>query len=57
MTKIKARIREMLVGDIVIVEFEDGTWNTCHKDNVEGWLSNKGITPEETGMYYGEDDA
>ena len=55
MTKFKALIRETLCEGIVIVEFPDDKWNTCHIDNVEGWLASIGITPEETGKY-GEDD-
>ena len=55
MTKFKALIRETLCEGIVIVEFPDGNWNTCHVDSVKGWLAGKDITPEETGKY-GEDD-
>ena len=56
MTKFKALIRETLCEGIVIVEFPDGNWNTCHVDSVKGWLAGKGITPEATGKY-GEEDA
>jgi hypothetical protein len=55
MTKFKALIRKTLCENIVIVEFPDGKWNTCHVSNVEWWLAGKEITPEETGKY-GEDN-
>ncbi len=56
MKQIKARIRETLCEGVIIVEFPDGTWNTCHVDNIQGWLASKGIEPDEIGVYGKDDD-